>query len=220
MGNAMGDSETGWRRVRWLSRVYIVIGILILVFHRSIDAYLGPPISIIGLGGGLAFVGALNAWHYRKRRKQPGKAELREIAERQPAFDLRLCILYWALAALSLAAWATYDWPLGELTLGQTISIAVFALLIVALPFSVKSMNIAALSRSNPALHDERARENRVKGIETGFAAGLQTALLLSLADLLGLLALAGAEVGMLTAAAMVLAAMTRTAWRDWKDAQ
>ncbi|MDP2124152.1 MAG: hypothetical protein Q8J92_07195 [Parvibaculum sp.] len=216
----MGDSETSGRRVRWLSRGYIVIGILILVFHRSIGAYLGAPIGVAGLGGGLAFVGALFAWHHRKRRKQPGKTELREIAERQPRLEMRLCILFWALAALSLAAWATYDWPLGGLTLGQTIGIAVFALLIVALPFSVRSMNIAALSRSNPALHDERARENHVKGIESGFAAGLQTALLLSLADLLGLLALAGAEVGVFSAAAMMLTAMTRTVWRNWKDAQ
>jgi|GEM_PF-6753583 len=200
----MGDRETGGRRVRWLSRVYIAIGILILVFHRSIDAYLGAPIGVAGLGSALAFIGALYAWHYRKRRP----------------LEMRLCILYWALAALSLAAWATYAWPLGALTLGQTISIEVFALLVIALPFSIRSMNIVALSRNNPALHDERARENHVKGIESGFAVGLQTALLLSLAELLGLLALAGAEVGLLTAAAMMLTAMTRTAWRNWKDAQ
>ncbi|PKQ04554.1 MAG: hypothetical protein CVT72_12090 [Alphaproteobacteria bacterium HGW-Alphaproteobacteria-11] len=200
--------------------MYIAIGILILVFHRSIDAYLGAPIGVAGLGSALAFIGALYAWHYRKRRPQPGKAELREIAEDQPRLEMRLCILYWALAALSLAAWATYAWPLGALTLGQTISIEVFALLVIALPFSIRSMNIVALSRNNPALHDERARENHVKGIESGFAVGLQTALLLSLAELLGLLALAGAEVGLLTAAAMMLTAMTRTAWRNWKDAQ
>ncbi|MBX3491799.1 MAG: hypothetical protein KF899_02485 [Parvibaculum sp.] len=216
----MGGSEAGLHRAGWLSRGYIVIRILILVFHRSIDAYLGAPIGIAGLGSALAFIGALYAWHHRKRRKQPGKTELREISERQPAFDLRLCIFYWVLTLMSLAAWLTYDWPLGELTVGQTIFVAVVALLIVALPFSIKSVNIIALARSNPALHDERARENHVKGIETGFAVGLQTALLLSLAELLGLLALAGVEVGMLTVAAMLLTAMTRTAWRNWKDAQ
>ena len=198
------------------SRGYIVIRILILVFHRSIDAYLGAPISIAGLGSALA-LSAIYAWHHRKRRNSRAR-RLRDL-ERQPAFDLRLCIL-WVLTLMSLAAWLTYDWPLGELTVGQTIFVAVVALLIVALPFSIKSVNIIALARSNPALHDERARENHVKGIETGFAVGLQTALLLSLAELLGLLALAGVEVGMLTVAAMLLTAMTRTAWRNWKDAQ
>lgn len=217
----MPDSETGWRRTRWLNRAFIAAGLLILVFHRSIDAWLGAPVSVASIGGGLAGAGAMFEWTlYRKRRRQPGKAELREIAERQPRTELWLCVLYWVIAALSLAAWLTLDWPYGELTVGLTIFAAVFVLLFLSQPLILRSLNILALSRSNPALRDERARENHVKGIEAGFAVGLQTALLLSLVDLLGFVALAGIEVGVLTAVAMMLTATTRTAWRNWKDAQ